>query len=226
MECRILGPNPTLHPAHPGHVDGVSAFEAIAAKLRAAALDKVVSPQPLVAGASSRVSLTTVAGLFYNESTPLLSQRSTTAVCAPSPMEDAKGESSLMRPTGPALHHPLAATLSRWSQDGVDVDCGNPWSRDALEASIAKGPHVSALTPEAIALVHEDVEYQCKGGFAEVILWDDLKKSIPRHLKLSPVAVVPQRDRRGRIILDLSFPVLRSHSSRAGKRGRHPEDIL
>ena len=138
------------------------------------------------------MSPTTVVGLFYNKSTPLLSQRSTTAVCVPSPIEDAKDKSSLMRPTGPVLHHPLAATLSRWSQDGVDVDCGNPWSRDALEASIAKGPHVSALTPEAIALVHKDVEYQCKGGFAEIVLWGDLKKAIQQHLKLSPVAMVPQ----------------------------------
>ena len=130
--------------------------------------------------------------LFDDDSTPLLLQRHTIAVCTPSPMEDVKGDSSLMRPTGPALHHPLAATLSRWSQDGVDADCGNPWSRNALEASIAKGPHVSALTPEVIALVHKDVEYQCKGGFAEIVLWGDLKKAIQQHLKLSPVAMVPQ----------------------------------
>ena len=35
----------------------------------------------------------------------------------------------------------------------------------------------------------------------------DLQKLRPKNLKISPVAVVPQVGRRGRIILDLSFPV-------------------
>ena len=39
------------------------------------------------------------------------------------------------------------------------------------------------------------------------MLWSDLLKLKPKNLKISPVAVVPQVDRRGRIILDLSFPV-------------------
>ena len=39
------------------------------------------------------------------------------------------------------------------------------------------------------------------------MLWTDLEKLRPKNLKISPVAVVPQVGRRGRIILDLSFPV-------------------
>ena len=39
------------------------------------------------------------------------------------------------------------------------------------------------------------------------MLWSDLQKLRPKNLKISPVAVVPQVGRRGRIILDLSFPV-------------------
>jgi hypothetical protein len=38
-------------------------------------------------------------------------------------------------------------------------------------------------------------------------LWDDIKHDLPKKLKISPVAVVPQPNRPGRIILDLSFPV-------------------
>ena len=141
-------------------------------------------------------------------------------------MEEARGKLSLMRPSGSSLCHPLAATLSRWSQDGVEVDCGVPWERTSLDAAILKGPHSSALTPESIALIHEDVEYQRAGGFAEVVLWENLKKSTPLHLKLSPVAVMPQRDRRGRIILDLLFPVLRASKGRGGKRGRALKEVI
>ena len=39
------------------------------------------------------------------------------------------------------------------------------------------------------------------------MLWEDLKQLRPPNLKISPVAVVPQVGRCGRIILDLSFPV-------------------
>jgi hypothetical protein len=40
-----------------------------------------------------------------------------------------------------------------------------------------------------------------------VILWEDIKRLRPTNHKISPVVVVPQVERRGRIILDLSFPV-------------------
>jgi hypothetical protein len=40
-----------------------------------------------------------------------------------------------------------------------------------------------------------------------VFLWEDIKRRLPANFKISPVAVVPQVGRRGRIILDLSFPV-------------------
>ena len=44
------------------------------------------------------------------------------------------------------------------------------------------------------------------------MLWSDLQKLRPKNLKISPVAVVPQVGRRGRIILDLSFPVWQKNS--------------
>ena len=39
------------------------------------------------------------------------------------------------------------------------------------------------------------------------MLWEDLQRLRPHNLKISPVAVVPQTGQRGRIILDVSFPV-------------------
>ena len=64
-----------------------------------------------------------------------------------------------------------------------------------------------ASTPAAIALFEEDIAYQVKAGFCKVMLWEDIKRLRPNNLKISPVAVVPQVGRRGKIILDLSFLV-------------------
>jgi hypothetical protein len=87
--------------------------------------------------------------------------------------------------------HPLAAHLKDWEQ-GVPVDCGPPWTQEAIQLAVERGAHPTARTPEAIALVHEDVDYQVKAGFSAVVLWEDLKRNLHRNFKVSPVAVVPQ----------------------------------
>ncbi len=87
------------------------------------------------------------------------------------------------------------------------MDCGPNWKWDVIEAAVARGPHPTACTPEAIALFEEDIEYQRQAGFCKIILWEELKRLRPPNLKISPVAAVPQVGRRPQIILDLSFPV-------------------
>ncbi len=113
---------------------------------------------------------------------------------------------SLMQPQPLADLHPFSATLHIWQQ-GIRVNCGPEWEAATIETAVERGPHPSAMTPEAIALFQEDIGYQERAGFCKVFTWDDLKALKPRSLKISPVAVVPQAGRRGRIILDLSFPV-------------------
>jgi hypothetical protein len=118
-----------------------------------------------------------------------------------------------MRPAAWVDLHPFAPTLHEWEK-GVPVDCGKDWSRETIGLAIAKGPHASALTPDARKLVLEDVAYQVDAGFSRIITWDSIKDNPPAKLKISPLAVVPQTNRRGRLILDLSFAV-----HRAGKKG-------
>ena len=113
---------------------------------------------------------------------------------------------SLMQPQPLSAVHPFTPTLNKW-RHGIEVDCGPDWSWDLVEAGIERGPHPTASTPDSIALFKEDIAYQVKAGFCKVMLWEDLKQMRPPNLKISPVAVVPQVGRRGRIILDLSFPV-------------------
>jgi hypothetical protein len=60
---------------------------------------------------------------------------------------------------------------------------------------------------ESIALFAEDIGHQEQAGFCKVFTWDKIQQLLPKNLKISPLAVVPQVGRRGRIILDLSFPV-------------------
>jgi hypothetical protein len=125
------------------------------------------------------------------------------------PMNQAQGTNrrSLMQPQLRAQGHPFFPTLHQWATDGVPVDCGPDWEWDVIEQAVARGPHRSALEDDNIELVHEDLQYQVDAGFSRIMLWSDLQKLRPRNLKISPMAVVPQKDRRGRLILDLSFPV-------------------
>jgi hypothetical protein len=82
---------------------------------------------------------------------------------------------------------------------------------------VLRGPHSSAMTPEARALVLEDVLYQVQAGFSEIITWASIEANPPANLKVSPLAVIPQTDRRGRLILDLSFGVRRSSGPTKGE---------
>jgi hypothetical protein len=107
--------------------------------------------------------------------------------------------------------HPFSGHLKDWER-GVPVACGADWTREAINIAVARGAHPSAMGPEAITLVHEDMAYQVAAGFTEILLWDEIKDHLPESFKLSPVAVIPQPNRRGRIILDLSFPVRRPPS--------------
>jgi hypothetical protein len=119
--------------------------------------------------------------------------------------------------------HPFAAHLKDWEK-GVPVECGAPWSREAIELAVERGAHPTARTPDAISLVHEDVDYQVKAGFSEVVLWEDIKDCLPPNFKISPVVVVPQQNRRGRIILDLSFPV--RQTNRTARRRHKMGEII
>eukprot|EP00957_Ditylum_brightwellii_P038614 2919076-Ditylum_brightwellii.AAC.1 len=68
----------------------------------------------------------------------------------PNPMATSIGK--LMEPWGIANSYPRTHRLSCWSQEEVEVDCGSRWSRAAVLAAVTRGPHTSALTPEAINL--------------------------------------------------------------------------
>jgi hypothetical protein len=116
-------------------------------------------------------------------------------------------------------------TLVEYSRCGVPTDCGPDWSRGAVKAAKAAGPHVSALLPENVTLMWEDIEYQVKAGFVTMVTETELfKDGGPPNLKISRVAVVPQVSRRGRIILNLSADVNEATPNKR-RRTHHPKRL-
>ena len=130
----------------------------------------------------------------------------------PNPMQETKGKVKHKKNKLVRLLHlsalavmsqPVDTQLASWTT-GAAVDCGPEWARKAVDIAVARGSHPTAIAPEATALVHEDIDYQVKAGFTEIVYWDEIKDALPLHFKVSPVPVIPRTDgRRGRIILDL-----------------------
>ena len=81
--------------------------------------------------------------------------------------------------------HPFMKTLVEWVT-GVPVDCGEPWTWEAIQLAVIRRPHSSALTPEARALIADNIAYQVQAGFSEIMDWDTVKLLAPKNLKVSP----------------------------------------
>jgi hypothetical protein len=72
-------------------------------------------------------------------------------------------------------------------------------------------------------MFHDDLAYQVKAGFMEVVYWDDIKDRLQANFKVLPVLITPHTGHRGRIILDLSFPVRIPPNQQDAKRRKMGE---
>ena len=114
----------------------------------------------------------------------------------------------LVTPRWRALDHPAAPLLAEYAKIGCPVSVGRDWTLKELEAAVEKGPHKSALEPDAIEQMQVEAREKEAQGFAKIYLWEELKKNLPKALKLSPLAMIPHKSRKYRAILDLSFSLL------------------
>jgi hypothetical protein len=55
-----------------------------------------------------------------------------------------------MFPMGRALQHPAAKLLKDWATVGCPTKTGKQWSKTEIWKAVERGPHCSALSPEAI----------------------------------------------------------------------------
>ncbi len=110
-----------------------------------------------------------------------------------------------MCPTGRALAHPATGLLTEWATLGCPTCTGKPWTREEIWEAVARGPHQSALSPEALAHFAEEAAEKVRTKQARIVLWDDIKDNPPEQLKISPIAAIPHKSKAFRSILDLSF---------------------
>ena len=110
-----------------------------------------------------------------------------------------------MCPRGLALKHPAAALLKEWSIYGCPAMTGRDWTRAEMTAAIMRGPHESAMSPEAMEHFAKEVAEKVASGQARVVNWEDIKHDPPKQLKISPIAAIPHKSKAFRSILDLSF---------------------
>ena len=87
----------------------------------------------------------------------------------------------LMVPRMRALDHPAAPLLKEYASQGCPVDVGRDWTLEELEAAVEKGPHSSALEPDAIEQIQVEARDKAKQGFAKIYSWEWLKKNIHKH---------------------------------------------
>ena len=75
---------------------------------------------------------------------------------------------------------------------------GRDWALDKLEATVAKGTHVSSLVANAIEPIQLKAREKVHQGFAKIYMWEELKKNLPAALKLSSLAMIPHKSRKYR----------------------------
>jgi hypothetical protein len=93
-----------------------------------------------------------------------------------------------MCPKGLALHHPVAGKLLQYATKGCPSRTGKPWTRAKMQEAIDRGPHISALVPEMMAQLAEEIDEK-RIGQCRVFLWVDIKDNPPEQLKISPLAM-------------------------------------
>jgi hypothetical protein len=107
-------------------------------------------------------------------------------------------EAKEMAPQGHAPKHEGAELLNEWENLGCPTNTGREGTiGEILQAAINRGPHKSALEPDAIAnVVENEVDNKVVKGQVRAVLWDDIKDNHPGQLpRVSSVATIPHKSR-------------------------------
>ncbi len=100
------------------------------------------------------------------------------------------------------ITHPATQLLAHLAKNGVPVlQSTGPWSQDQRDAAMLRGSHQS--TKQHQAFLREEMADMIDQQYWIVIPYSQVSH-LP-NLRISPMGVVPQRDRRPRVIVDYSF---------------------
>ena len=101
-----------------------------------------------------------------------------------------------------SVPHAAAAYLDELRLSGAAIELKDlPWTADKLEEAAEYGSHKSC--DRDLAFVAKEMMDFANKGFFVVMKYDDAKH-LP-NLRLAPMGLVPQRDRRDRIVVDYSY---------------------
>ena len=110
--------------------------------------------------------------------------------------------SSDLHPDVGKLPHPAAPLLLELRNHGANLQLETPpWSLERRQAAVSRGPHRSSF--DHIEFVHQDFADMVAKGFWVVLPVSDIIHL--EDVRFSPLGVVPQRERRPRVICDYSF---------------------
>jgi len=118
---------------------------------------------------------------------------------------------SHLAPTLDRLPHPASRLLVTLRDHGMPVITGTTgWSDADFAARLQRGSHTS--THDHVEFVRAEMADFARKGFWTVLPYEAIKelRRLPgfrhlRSLRVSPLGCVPQRGRRPRLIVDLSF---------------------
>lgn len=122
---------------------------------------------------------------------------------------DIRGRSNIAGGVG-GLPHRAARLLQHLGKRGASVPTSTaPWSRTKCDAAIQRGSHRSSHGEREF--VAEEMLDFCKQGYWLVLPYDVAMEYL-QNVRVSPLGVVPQRDRRPRLIVDYTFSGLNSET--------------
>ena len=113
-----------------------------------------------------------------------------------------RGPSNLQEHIAARTGHPAGGYLDRLRPIGAPVlQSTRPWDRDTISMALARGSHQSALSH--LEFLRDEMADMIDQGYWVIVPYSQVL-DLP-YLRLSPLGVVPQRDRRPRIIVDYTF---------------------
>ena len=112
---------------------------------------------------------------------------------------------SLMYPRQQAINHPLYDRLLKYTTVGCPANCGTDWTEEHIISAIRHGPHSSTMKIPTLKALHVEVQEKIKQGYARIVSFGELRKHVPKNLKIQRVAMIPYKSRDYRTILDLFF---------------------